>query len=259
MVKTKKRQNSNPIHLSGSSNSDIDLDLHGDDSWVVVKKQKVTILVPPTSIVTKSSSPNAGQSQLQPITQKVSNCQAGALEETCQESPAVVLPSISKTVKQSVAAHCNSTVKEPLKQAVTPNPDEACNSRPCKVSGLLNSAKSMKQPTHLHCPGGFLTGSTLLNQRLRALNLERKLQKAGGLSRWLESLGLNQFVDPPFSFSLPGIDGRKSVWLRAYLLPLHQDFFFNRQRTLFNLSSGRLFIGRYTQSNAKDLVEEFYL
>ncbi|XP_023543171.1 uncharacterized protein LOC111803122 isoform X1 [Cucurbita pepo subsp. pepo] len=202
MVKTKQRQNSNPIHLSGSSNSDIDLDLHGDDSWVVVKKQKVTILVPPTSIVTRSSSPNAGQSQLQPITQKVSNCQAGTLEETCLESPAVVLPSTSKNVKQSVAAHCNSTVKEPLKLAVSPNPDEACNSRPCKVSGLLKSAKSMKQPTHLHCPGVFLTGSTLLNQRLRALNLERKLQKAGGLSRWLESLGLNQFV---------GIFQRKSI------------------------------------------------
>ncbi|XP_023543173.1 uncharacterized protein LOC111803122 isoform X2 [Cucurbita pepo subsp. pepo] len=28
---------------------------------------------------------------------------------------------------------------------------------------------------------------------------------------------------------------------------------------IFNLSSRRLFIGRYTQSNAKDLVEEFYL
>ncbi|CAK9320217.1 unnamed protein product [Citrullus colocynthis] len=208
MVKTKQRQNSNPNHLSGSSNSVIDLDMHGDDSWVVVKKQKVTILVPPISIVTKSSTPIAEQSQLQPITQKVSNSQTEALEETCLEAPATVLPSSSKNVNQqspiSAAARCNLTTKQPLKQAVMPpNPDEACDSRPCKVLGLLNSTKSMKpQPRQLHYPGGFLTGGTLLNQRLRALNLERKLQKAGGLSRWLESLGLDQFV---------GIFQRKSI------------------------------------------------
>ncbi|XP_038880855.1 uncharacterized protein LOC120072539 [Benincasa hispida] len=208
MVKTKQGQN-NPNHLSGSSNSVIDLDMHEDDSWVVVKKQKVTILVPPISIVTKSSTPNEEQRQLQPITQKVSNCQTEALAETCLESPATVLPSSSKTVNQqsskSAGAHCNLTTKESSKQAITPlNPDEACDSRPCKVLGLLNSTKSMKQqqPRQLHYPGGFLTGGTLLNQRLRALNLERKLQKAGGLSRWLESLGLNQFV---------GIFQRKSI------------------------------------------------
>ncbi|KAI3955375.1 hypothetical protein MKW98_018476, partial [Papaver atlanticum] len=32
------------------------------------------------------------------------------------------------------------------------------------------------------------------NQKMRAANLERKLEKAGGLSRWLMSLGLGQFV-----------------------------------------------------------------
>ncbi|KAA0025210.1 Sterile alpha motif domain-containing protein, putative isoform 1 [Cucumis melo var. makuwa] len=219
MVKTKQKQNSNPNHLSGSSNYVIDLDMHGDDSWVVVKKQKITILVPPISVVTKSSTPDAGQSQLQPITQKVSNCQTGALEETRIEAPANVLPSSSENANQqsskSAAAHCTLTRKEPLKQAVTPpNPDNAFNSRSYKVLGLSNSTKSMKQqPRQLHCPGGFLAGGTLLNQRLRALNLERKLQKAGGLSRWLESLGLDQFV---------GIFKRKSI--TKFHLDLTDDF-----------------------------------
>ncbi|KGN48325.1 uncharacterized protein LOC105435895 [Cucumis sativus] len=208
MVKTKQKQNSSPNHLSGSSNSVIDLDMHGDDGWVVVKKQKVTILVPPISIVTKSAPPNVEQSQLQPITQKVSNCQTGALVETCLEAPANVLLSTSENANQqsskSAAAHCTLTRKEPLKQAVTPpNPDNVFNSRSYKVLGLSNSTKSMKQqPRQLHCPGGFLTGGTLLNLRLRALNLERNLQKAGGLIRWLESLGLDQFV---------GIFQRKSI------------------------------------------------
>lgn len=207
MVKTKQRQKNNTSHLSGSSNSVVGLDMHGDDSWVVVKKQIVTILVPPIAIVQKSLTPNAGQSQLQPITKEVSNCQSGALEETCLEVPATVLPSASKNNKQqslkSAPAHGNVTLKEPVKQAIRPQrSDEACNARPCKVLGLMNSTKSMKQPRQLHCPGGFLTGGTLLNQRLRALNLERKLQKAGGLSRWLKSLGLDQFV---------GIFQRKSI------------------------------------------------
>lgn len=204
MAKTKQRQNSNPSHHSGSSNSIIDLDMHGDDSWVVVKKQKVTILVPPISIVTKPSTPNSGQSELQPITVKVSNLQSGAHEETCPEGPSALLPSASKQHgSKSAPAHCNVSSKEPVEQAITPqNPDDDCNSRPCKVLGLLNSTNSLKQPRQLHCPGGFLTGSKLLNQRLRALNLERMLQKSGGLSRWLKSLGLDQFV---------GIFQRKSI------------------------------------------------
>lgn len=197
MVKTKQRQNNNPSHLSGSSNSVIGLDLHGDDSWVVVKKQKVTILVPPSSIVRKSSTPNAGQSQLQPISP----------EEKCLEVPAAVLPLSSKNVKprtsKSAPPHHILTSNEPLKQATRPqSPDEACNSGPSKVLGVVNATKPMLQPRRLHCPDSFLSGGTLLNLRLRALNLERKLQKAGGLSRWLISLGLHQFV---------GIFQRKSI------------------------------------------------
>ncbi|KAL3755483.1 hypothetical protein ACJRO7_002527 [Eucalyptus globulus] len=40
----------------------------------------------------------------------------------------------------------------------------------------------------------FSSGVTILHQQLKARNLEKKLQKAGGLSSWLMSLGLGQFV-----------------------------------------------------------------
>ncbi|KAG6595150.1 hypothetical protein SDJN03_11703, partial [Cucurbita argyrosperma subsp. sororia] len=99
MVKTKQRQNITLSHLSGSSNSIVGLDMHGDDSWVVVKKQIVAILVPSMAIAQKSSTSIAGQSQLQPIAKEVTKCQSGALEKTCLEVSAAVLPSASKNVK----------------------------------------------------------------------------------------------------------------------------------------------------------------
>ncbi|XP_039155931.1 uncharacterized protein LOC108954122 [Eucalyptus grandis] len=40
----------------------------------------------------------------------------------------------------------------------------------------------------------FSSGVTILHQQLKARNLEKKLQKAGGLSSWLMSVGLGQFV-----------------------------------------------------------------
>ena len=102
MVKTKQRQNITLSHLSGSSNSIVGLDMHGDDSWVVVKKQIVEILVPSMAIAQKSSTSIAGQSQLQPLAKEVTKCQSGALEKTCLEVSAAVLPSASKMLSYKV-------------------------------------------------------------------------------------------------------------------------------------------------------------
>ncbi|MFS7990983.1 hypothetical protein Hanom_Chr12g01065431 [Helianthus anomalus] len=44
------------------------------------------------------------------------------------------------------------------------------------------------------CCGSLFNGHILANLKMRALNLERKLKRAGGLDRWLVSIGLGQFV-----------------------------------------------------------------
>ncbi|KAI3723891.1 hypothetical protein L2E82_35653 [Cichorium intybus] len=43
--------------------------------------------------------------------------------------------------------------------------------------------------------GNLVNGHMMVNTKMRALNLERKLKKAGGLDSWLVSLGLGQFVN----------------------------------------------------------------
>ncbi|TYH89235.1 hypothetical protein ES332_D01G244500v1 [Gossypium tomentosum] len=130
MVKSKQRQlglkHSNKKNARGgrlgTSYPNFELDLLGEDGWVVVKKQRVTILIPPLPSSKKSKMANQGPGQLQ-----------GQKKEDVQKSP-----------KSTPLAH--------------------------------------------------KMGSMLLNRRLRVSNLERKLQQAGGLTRWLKSLGLDQFV-----------------------------------------------------------------
>ncbi|KAI3724523.1 hypothetical protein L2E82_36306 [Cichorium intybus] len=43
--------------------------------------------------------------------------------------------------------------------------------------------------------GNLVNGHMMVNTKMRALNLERKLKRAGGLDSWLVSLGVGQFVN----------------------------------------------------------------
>ncbi|KAK9289733.1 hypothetical protein L1049_007892 [Liquidambar formosana] len=63
-----------------------------------------------------------------------------------------------------------------------------------KLLGAFSTVKSVEQPKLYNGSTSFIDGGVLLNQGLRASNLERKIRRAGGLSRWLVSLGLEQFV-----------------------------------------------------------------
>ncbi|CAI9273078.1 unnamed protein product [Lactuca saligna] len=57
---------------------------------------------------------------------------------------------------------------------------------------LVNSHYKIPKPRK-YC-GNLVNGHMLVNTKMRALNLERKLKRAGGLNSWLVSLGLGQFV-----------------------------------------------------------------
>ncbi|WRX25216.1 Sterile alpha motif domain - like 7 [Theobroma cacao] len=152
MVKSKQRQlatkHANKKNAQGgnldSSNPNIELDLLGEDGWVVVKKQRVTILIPPLPVSTKSKITNQGPGQLEAMPRKEVEDQSRLSVQTCSKLP-------------------------------SGNGQE-------------------KRPRSMHCRNVPIAGSMLLNRRLRVSNLERKLQQAGGLSRWLTSIGLGQFV-----------------------------------------------------------------
>lgn len=74
------------------------------------------------------------------------------------------------------------------------NPDKVGTLKICERFGVSDTSKTIQRHRPLHCSSGFTDGGMLLNHKLRASNLEINLKRAGGLSRWLASLGVDQFV-----------------------------------------------------------------
>ncbi|XP_024027008.1 uncharacterized protein LOC21395636 [Morus notabilis] len=202
-----KQRHDDSSRLVGSLNSDPDLKFCGENSWVIVKKQKVTILVPSLHVADRSLQLNAEPSQLQALPRKRADNRSPRPTDTCPRMPSVderkrSLSAASKTdlqlVKKASSAPNIPTLTRTLRQdprIVSINPNRSDTSKSHKVLGVSKASRTIIRPRpFLHGNGDFPDGGMLLNQRLRALNLERKLQKAGGLSRWLASLGLEQFV-----------------------------------------------------------------
>lgn len=179
-----------------------DLDLHGEDSWVVVKKQRITILIPPLPHARKPIMPKPGPSKLEAIPMKTVNNRSPVQIEGCTRIPSVdeqekVTPlAPNRGIQIPSLPHFSTLPKLPIQNVTVEsrNTDHAKTFKSHNMLRVSNISQTMKRPRLLHGPGSFLDGSMLLNQRLRASLLEKKLQKAGGLSRWLASLGLGQFV-----------------------------------------------------------------
>ncbi|KAI9152889.1 hypothetical protein LWI28_002538 [Acer negundo] len=179
---------------------------NGDDDWVIVKKQKVTILVPPLPVANKSTTLNPGPDQMQEIPRKTVNNQSQYSTEPHLKKPLVddqekltsLAPKRCIQITRKTPHQCIPTSGKPvmLDYRTSENPDQVGTSKLHNILGVPNIMKTVKPPRLLHGIGinALPDRSTLLHQRLRAINLERKLQKAGGLSQWLASLGLGQFV-----------------------------------------------------------------
>ncbi|KAI3748327.1 hypothetical protein L6452_11328 [Arctium lappa] len=151
------------------------------DGWVVVKKQKVTILIPALPIPEHCTMPNPAGSPSQPIpTKEVEHIPAP------QPDPPVT---IEKTMPLATAKPI-TTFSNPPKLNHRAIPGNLLKDEPnCHRTLRICSAPKARK----HC-GNLLNGHMLVNSKMRALNLERKLQRAGGLNNWLVSLGLGQFV-----------------------------------------------------------------
>ncbi|CAK7342161.1 unnamed protein product [Dovyalis caffra] len=206
MGKSKQRHlAAKPARKKSSSPNDLDFD--GEDGWVIVKKQRVTILVPPLPVRRKSVIPKPGPSKPEAVPVKaVNNKPIGPIETTNtrmpsadeQEKIAPLAPNRGDRITAITPPAQHFSALDKLRRLnVTMEwrkPDQTDAFRSRNMLGVLNISKTIKRPRLLCGPGSFLDGGMLLNQRLRASLLEKKLQKAGGLSRWLASIGLWQFV-----------------------------------------------------------------
>ncbi|XP_057973401.1 uncharacterized protein LOC131161573 [Malania oleifera] len=214
MVRPKQRQllavpvkkNNSPSGFIDSSSSKAEVDIPEEDGWVIVKKQKVNILIPPLLGAKQSNMPGSQPSQLQLMPGKSVNNPSQFLSETCPQIHSV--DDCDNSVSVAHIKDIQVSRKDPPVQATSmlakslrpdlrvesENPCQVVTLKSHKMLGTSGRSKVIKHPRYLHGPIRFLDGNASLNQRMRASNLERKLQRAGGLSQWLASLGLGQFV-----------------------------------------------------------------
>ncbi|KAL1821183.1 hypothetical protein DCAR_0417569 [Daucus carota subsp. sativus] len=195
MVKPKQRHQL-PVNSGSAQETD------GEHDWVIVKKQKVTILIPPLPVTKKSAMPNPKQNQLQDKLGNSVNVQSPPLikpnfwrhsDTNGEKSVSITREKTIPDFEKPFASQTISPAPCPLKPD-TLQPRIGSKFPVVQYSGYkravgVRSASKLKRKTK-----SFRDGNLRLHQSLRASNLERKLRRAGGLSRWLTSLGLDQFV-----------------------------------------------------------------
>lgn len=201
MVKPKQRKNRRaPVKKQLKQRSPY-ADPPEDTDWMVVKKQRITIIIPPlpnkkhstipgvreahlqekpTTTTTRSRSPRKSLSQLKcPSANSASNL-AVHEQQKSRSSPLEVHPSepnITSGKPPSLSERTASANPPPL---LFHRKEKEI--RPCSISKPRLGMKL------------FADSTSFLNQRMRAVYLEKKLRRAGGLENWLVSLGLTRFV-----------------------------------------------------------------
>lgn len=176
-----------------------EVEFPGADGWIVVKKQKITILIPPLPGTEQFTIPNAEGCEPQVSLRKTTNTQSECSDKSYSQkhsvserekpmspAPESAIPTPTAERVRPQPTHSFPKLSNPRHSLSSENP-EISNLRAQK-SGVFSALKERKQALI------FGDGKPLLNQRMRAINIEKKLQRAGGLSRWLVSLGLERFV-----------------------------------------------------------------
>ncbi|KAL2458435.1 uncharacterized protein Fot_55705 [Forsythia ovata] len=171
-----------------------ELDPADEDCWVMVKKQRVTILIPPLSGKEQSIKPNMADRQIQEKPGKTNS------EPQCPSGTGVQMhsahereKSISVSPEEDLPPANIVHPSEPVLPSELQHGDDLGNSpihsfREDEMIGFGSTSQMSKRLMI------FLDTSTLLNRRMRALYFEKKLQRAGGLNNWLVSLGLGRFI-----------------------------------------------------------------
>ncbi|XAR69858.1 hypothetical protein NMG60_11001601 [Bertholletia excelsa] len=198
MAKQKQKQLGGIPSNKNNTPSNLESKLPGEDSWVMVNKQTVRILVPPLPPDNQSTTLDPGPNQSQANSSKPilteSQCPAGTFlqMQVVDEREKSVSPAPQEGNPNAKSLPQPNTLPTKLQRlgnrTGSQKLDQVSNFRRCDLLGLHRSSKLSRQPVR------FLSGGGLINQRMRASNLERKLRRAGGLTSWLASMGLDQFV-----------------------------------------------------------------
>lgn len=171
--------------------SDPDMEECVRDGWVVVKKQKVTIFIPPLPITEQCVRPNLVETPTQPIAaKKVDHITAPQpdvdhITALHPDPPLTIEKTMPLPTRKPITAYSNPPKVNHRTTSANRHSNEPSRLKTLAICGAPKTSR--------HC-GNSLNGHMLANPKMRALNLERKLKRAGGLDSWLVSLGLGQFV-----------------------------------------------------------------
>ncbi|KAL0338745.1 UNVERIFIED_CONTAM: hypothetical protein Sangu_1396600 [Sesamum angustifolium] len=206
MVKPKQRHIRSAPGKKRQNQRSTETDPPDDEDWMVVKKQRITILIPPLPNKVQATTPNVRESQVQ---EKPRNTNSESPKKTNSQ---LQYPSRVSVPKQS-AHETEKSISFPQEQAdhhpVTVHPSEPnlTLQKPSSLSYRIASDNSPHRSFRDNMGIGkcstsrghnrmmiYADSSAFLDPRMRASYLEKKLKKAGGLENWLVSLGLTRFV-----------------------------------------------------------------
>ncbi|KAL4193034.1 hypothetical protein AMTRI_Chr06g174870 [Amborella trichopoda] len=248
-------------------NSELNAESEEENDWVKVKKQRITILLPPLPVSAKPP-PQASRNKItrarsrtaknrpktaskhvkKDLSIKEKKSKVGYLEgakslrneQTKSSEIHIREASINPSAKQPLLTGGSAKVRRITQEAnrrigigesIPPSPHlklrngdalvsevKCWNPRSQKnIIGLRKESTLPKSVNHGFpgsCPciyerrevsgPDFINIGALDNQSRRVQNIERKLERAGGMSKWLSSLGLDRFVE---LFHTQKIDG----------------------------------------------------
>ncbi|KAL1351128.1 hypothetical protein HN51_015087 [Arachis hypogaea] len=207
MAKTKaSRTGKVPGKKGGTSHSPDSDNQHVDGDWIIVKKQIVNILVSAAPCSKRNLMASPGPKDMHPMPPETASNHMQLPMETSTVYPSGNEPentSLLTAPKEILDVRSGppsipkaTSVKQPrvVNRINSQNPHQVSLMKSPKLLGLSNTSKAIKQPRTFLAPRRSCNLVISLNQGLRASNLERKLERAGGLTQWLTSLGLGQFV-----------------------------------------------------------------
>lgn len=225
MVKPKQRQNHGASGKKHQNQRSPKGDPPDDGDWMVVTKQRITIIIPPLPNKKHLATPSVGEGQLQETPRNTNSHSPRKI--TTSQSPRNTINSQSprKTNSELQCPSANSASKQSVHEPEKPRSSQEPAIQPPlvvlpsepnlnreKPSSISQRTTSDNPPllSHSHREGNavgpcstpegskgvkiFAHSTSFLNLRMRASYLERKLKKAGGLENWLVSLGLARFV-----------------------------------------------------------------
>ncbi|KAL8168266.1 hypothetical protein V2J09_009765 [Rumex salicifolius] len=182
------------IHSSDAEN---DRSFLGED-WVIVKKQKVNILIPTLQDSSEPVACNPTSKQLQDaLLTELDNTGSDHLAEKGSEERLANLKDKPFSAIMEIIPQSERSCSPPNGVAIPVDPmnmDARKLSDSHQTSPRMRNDVLMVRKSTTTVKQWRLNDGVLFSKMMRASNLERKLLRAGGLSRWLTSVGLEQFI-----------------------------------------------------------------